>query len=110
MSENKGENAKKDAGDGGKQPFAKRLGCFLDIPTDLLCGGCYLEMRGQSDLHLQGCRRIAAYADDEIVLRLRRGWVRVRGHRLVCASYHAGKLVINGWITGIDFSGTEGES
>lgn len=90
-----------------KRSFAERLGTFLDVPADLICGGCYLELRGQNNLNLQGCRRISVYTAEEIVLRLRRGCVRVRGRRLVCTSYHAGKVVIDGWITGIDFADTE---
>ena len=76
--------------------------------ADLLCGGCYAEMRGQNELMIQGCRKIAVYTEEEIFLLLRRGGIRVRGRRLTCISYHAGKIEIRGWITGIDFRNTEG--
>lgn len=87
--------------------WRERMGPLLDVPSDLLCGGCYLEMRGQGELHLRGCRRIAEYGEEQIVLQLCHGFVRVRGHRLVCLSYHAGGALIRGWICGIDFSETE---
>ena len=90
-----------------KCPLSARLGALLDVPADLICGGCYLEMRGQGELSLQGCRRIAVYTPEEIVLRLRNGSVRLGGKRLTCLSYHAGKITVRGWITEIAFRGTE---
>ena len=86
-----------------KCPLSARLGTLLDIPSDLICGGCYLEMRGQSELSLQGCRRIAVYTPEEIVLCLRRGSVRLGGKRLTCLSYHAGRITVHGGITEISF-------
>ena len=91
-----------------KRPLSERLGSILDIPTDLLCGGCYMEMRGQNDLLLQGCRSIARYSEEEIVLQLCRDQVRIRGRGLSCISYHADKMEICGWITEIDFLSAEG--
>ena len=92
-----------------KCPLSARLGAILDVPADLLCGACYLEMRGQSELSLQGCRRILVYTPEEIVLRLRNGSVRLAGKCLTCLSYHAGRITVHGWITEIAFRGTEGE-
>ena len=87
-----------------KRPLSERLGTFLDVPADLLCGGCYMELRGRNNLRLQGCRSILVYTETEIVLRLRRGAVRVRGRRLVCTSYHEGSVEIDGRIDGVDFT------
>jgi len=87
-------------------PMPRRLSTFLDIPNDLICGGGYMEMRGQSELMLQGCRKIAIYTEEEIVLVLRKGRVRIRGNRLSCISYHACKIEICGWITCVDFLNT----
>ena len=89
-------------------PLPERLRHLLDVPGDLMCGGCYIEMRGQSELMLQGCRKIAVYTEEEIVLLLRRGCVSVRGRHLMCVSYHADKIEIRGWVTGVNFSDTEG--
>ncbi len=93
-----------------KRPLAERLGNALDIPADLLCGGCYLEMQGQNELRLQGCRKILVYTDEKMVLRLRRGCLQIMGRRLVCTSYHAGCVVIGGWITALRFCEGEGEA
>lgn len=90
-----------------KRPLSERLGTFLDVPADLLCGGCYMELRGRNNLRLQGCRNILVYTAEEIVLRLRRGAVRVRGRRLVCTSYHAGSVEIDGRIDGVEFTENE---
>lgn len=107
MMQKKNKRGQETSDSKEKLPISARLGSILDIPTDLLRGGCYLELRGQNDLRLQGCRRIAAYDESEIVLRLRRGHVKVLGRGLGCSSYHAGCVVISGWITGIEFLGTE---
>ncbi len=108
MNKNRRGNANPKRDNGEKAMLTKRLERVLDVPADLLRGGCYMELRGQSELYLQGCRRIDVYSSENIVLRLRRGCVRVKGCRLICTSYHAGRIVINGWIMGIDFSETEG--
>ena len=84
-----------------------RVSRFLDVPSDMLLGGCYLEMHGQNHLRLQGCKRILCYTSEEIVLGLRRGRVRIRGRDLVCISYHAGWVIIEGWVCGVDLQGTE---
>ena len=67
------KNSRKDSEICPKPSFAERMGNVLDIPADLLRGGCYMEMRGQNELRLQGCRQILVYTAEEIVLRLRRG-------------------------------------
>jgi len=101
------KNSRKDSEICPKPSFAERMGNVLDIPADLLRGGCYMEMRGQNELRLQGCRQILVYTAEEIVLRLRRGAVRVSGRRMICSSYHAGCAVIEGWIEGVSFVNME---
>ena len=90
-----------------KRSVSERIGSILDIPADLLSGGCYMEMRGQNELTLQGCRQIEVYTPEQIVLRLRRGEVRICGRRMTCTSYHGGCAVIEGWIVGVEFSNGE---
>ena len=101
------KHCRKDLETSPKPSFAERLGTVLDIPADLLRGGCYMEMCGQNELRLQGCRQILVYTAEEIILRLRRGSVRVCGRRMICSSYHAGCAVIEGWIEGVSFVNTE---
>lgn len=101
------KHSEKDLKTCSKPSLTERMGTVLDIPADLLCGGCYMELRGQNELKLQGCRRILTYTAEEIVLRLRRGAVRVQGRRMVCSSYHAGCAVIEGWIESVAFVDTE---
>lgn len=107
MSKKRREVDPKERENTEKRPLSERLGTFLDVPADLLCGGCYMELRGRNNLRLQGCRNILVYTPEEIVLRLRRGTVRVRGRRLVCTSYHAGSVEIDGRIDGVDFTESE---
>lgn len=67
-----------------------------------MCGS-YIEMRGQYNLRLSGCRKILMYAPERIVLSCRRGTVSVDGKRLVCISYHTGNVEIEGLIEGLYF-------
>jgi sporulation protein YqfC len=90
-----------------KRSIAERMGGILDIPADLLCGGCYMELRGQSELKIQGCRRIVGYTAHEIVLRLRRGIVRIGGRDMRCVSYHGGCVTVGGWIESVIFGDSE---
>ena len=106
MKRNEEDRCAKTQNVKGKCPLHERLGTFLDIPSDLICGGCYMELRGQGELMLQGCKKIAVYTEEEIILMLRRGRVRIRGSGLCCIAYHACKIEIRGWISGIDFLNT----
>lgn len=108
MSKKHEKSHAKDEKASRNHSLSERLGNILDIPADLLCGGCYMELRGQNELMIQGCRRIVGYTSEEIVLKLRRGAVQVRGRNMTCTSYHSGCVTIGGWIEGISFSETEG--
>ena len=110
MSEKHEKTSGKERKDRQKASLAERMGSILDVPADLLCGGCYLELRGQNELKVQGCRRIVGYTSEEIVLRLRRGALCVRGRNMNCTSYHSGCVTIEGWIEGMNFRDAEGQA
>ena len=107
MSRKREKNNGSDHNMPPKRTVAERIGSILDIPSDLLCGGCYMELRGQNELKLQGCRQISVYTPEQIVLRLRRGEVCISGRRLTCTSYHGGCAVIEGWIVRVEFANGE---
>lgn len=85
-------------------PLPEWLAVHLDIPPDLLENGLRAELRGREALTVHGCRAIAGYEPTLIRLRLHDGELIVRGQRLVCTSYLAGAVGINGHIDSIGFS------
>ncbi len=75
----------------------------LDIPPDLFFGQSFLELRGRESMTVKGCGKILLYTPDEIRIALKKGYLRVCGKRLVCTSYHAGAVGIDGAIETIAF-------
>ena len=82
----------------------------LDIPADILDGGIRLEMRGRNTLLVHGCQRIMGFSPDRVILRLKKCILTVCGCRLICTSYLAGAVGIEGCITGISFADGEVEA
>lgn len=81
----------------------ERLCKSLDIPPDLFFGQSLLELRGRESMSIKGCGRILLYTPEEIRIALKKGCLRVCGKRLVCTSYHAGAVGIDGAIETIAF-------
>lgn len=103
MSDNKHQKHEEKTKNAARRPLGVRLNELLDVPADVLLGGCCLELRGRGELRVQGCRNILSYSTETITLALRRGVLCVRGAHLICTSYHAGCVQIGGRIDGMDF-------
>lgn len=76
----------------------------LQLPTDFLENGPFIELRGQREICVQGCRKILLCNDDEVHLLLRGSLLMVRGQNLRCATYFAGAVAVTGWICGVEFA------
>ena len=87
--------------------FAAILSAKYDIQTELMAGGCHLELRGRSSLAVGGCRGIIEYSPDSVRLRLHKSILSIRGERLVCDSYTFGELHVCGHINAIEFEDRE---
>lgn len=83
---------------------AEWLAVHLDFPPDVWEGGMRLELRGRHALTVCGCRRILSYDPAEICLRLKGCTLTVRGARLICSSYLAGAVGIDGRVDALCFS------
>lgn len=79
----------------------------FDIPSDLVDGGIRVDLRGRHTLTVHGCRRILDYAPETIRLSLGECALVVSGERLICTSYLAGAVGIEGSIRGILFQDFE---
>ncbi len=91
------------------RPLAEWLSVQLDIPGDLPDGGIRLDMRGRHTLTVHGCRRIVDFSPEAIRLALKACTLLVRGRRLICTSYLAGAVGIEGEIVCVQFEDGEGD-
>lgn len=97
----------KDAGERTGPSLTEWLAVKLDVPADALGGGIRLDMRGRNTLTVHGCRRILDFSPCEIRLALGNCDLTVCGRRLICTSYLAGAVGIEGFIVGIRFEDGE---
>ena len=88
---------------GEKRGLAELLACEQDIPAEILCGGCYLELRGRNQLSVRGCRRIVLYTPTRIILKMKKELLSVCGKRLSCVAYLAGTVTVEGLIDSVSF-------
>ena len=83
------------------------LAVKLDIPADVTGDGLRLDMRGRHTLTVHGCRKIVEYRPDRVRLQMKSCYLLVRGCRLICVSYLAGAVELEGQIDGVCFENEE---
>ena len=83
--------------------LAEWLAVRMDIPADALGSGLRLDMRGRNTLIVHGCTGILDFSPTAIRLRLTDGELIVGGERLICTSYLAGAVGIEGYICAVTF-------
>lgn len=93
----------------GRRPFSEWLAVKLDIPADLTGGGLRLDMRGRHSLTVHGCQRILDFTPSEVRLAVKDSTLTVKGCRLICTSYLAGAVSVEGYICGVSFCDGEVE-
>ena len=96
----------------GMEPPSRRsltewLAVKLDMPADALGGGVRLDLRGRNTLTVHGCTRILDYSPCEIRLLMGDCTLTVGGQRLICTSYLAGAVGIEGYICSVCFGDEE---
>ena len=91
----------------GRRPLTEWLAVKLDMPADALDGGIRLDMRGRNTLTVHGCTGILDFSPCEISLLLGECTLIVGGQRLICTSYLAGAVGIEGCICTIRFCNGE---
>ncbi len=74
----------------------------FDIPADLAAAGMTLELRGDGELLVCGCREITAYSERYVKVRLRTHTVAIRGESLCLTAYYDGQTGIDGVIRVIE--------
>ena len=95
-----------------KRGFLELLASKAELPSDVLGNGVRIELRGRNTLFMQGCRRILKYSPSEMIMSARKEDVIIEGERLICSTYHAGTVTIEGEILSLRFAeaSREGEN
>jgi sporulation protein YqfC len=86
-----------------KVSLAEKISRGLDIPPDILPGGSLVTIRGRTALSLSGSSSIILYTPEEIRLSMKKGLLSVKGNALVCISYNATEISIEGHINSVSF-------
>ncbi len=83
--------------------WKERLCQRLDLPPDVFLGEGLVEIRGRYAVCVKGCGKILTYTPEEICVRMGQGCLRIEGKRLICTSYHAGAIGVDGMIDRVSF-------
>lgn len=87
-----------------KPTLLEFLSVKAELASDALAGEMRIELRGRNLLFVQGCRRILKYTPKFISLEVKNDSILIGGERLVCTSYHAGGVSVEGRISSISFA------
>ena len=96
--------AKKDKSRSDKPTptLKERIGENFDVPSDLLCGGSMLEIRGRGEAYVCGCKKIISFNEDMIRLEMSDFDIIINGERLSCFTFCEGRIVIGGRVKNIE--------
>ena len=86
-----------------RETLSEKIIKKLDIQPDILPGGTLVSIRGRSSVLISGSTGITLYTPEEIRLSLKKGALSIKGFRLICTSYNAEELRIEGKISSVIF-------
>lgn len=84
-----------------------RLCESLDIPPDLICGGCIAELRGRGEATLCGCRRVLLFRPEIIKLEMPEFNIVIEGEGLKCGTFCYSRVTVHGKIHAIKYEEKE---
>lgn len=67
-----------------------------------------IELRGLSELTVNGCARILSYSENEIKLSLKQYVLTIKGTGLYCASFYNGAVRVDGEMESLNFESRRG--
>ena len=68
-------------------------------------GGFGVVLTGNGEAVITGCRRILHYGEEQMILALDKGSLRVEGKGLFCFSFEGGALTLRGCISALLLEG-----
>ena len=83
--------------------IAKKVENTLDIPVGVLSKAARMEVSGNRQVLIEGCRGIVRYDEDQIEVRTADGTVRFTGRELCMTSLNPACAVITGRLLSVEF-------
>lgn len=93
----------KAEGESCEKTLKEKLGEGLDIPSDILNGGCTFELRGRGEAYVSGCKKISVFTPNTVKLEMSDFNLIIEGELLTCPGFGAGRIVIGGRIKSVAF-------
>lgn len=87
-----------------KKGVAARLGEWMEIPTDILSGQPHVELFGNREIMIDGCRGILEYGETFAKLDCGGMVLTIRGQGICINSFVQSAVNITGVLTDLDFS------
>ena len=88
-------------------PLSQRLHEALDFPLEGFANVTRVEVLGKHEAIAEGCESVLIYTADSIVLRMRKGYVRISGKDLEMESLIGDRITVRGIIYAIYLCETE---
>ena len=86
-----------------QERMRERICRALDLYPDTFGSESYVQIRGRGYVSVSGCLQILEYTPQRICLSLKHGSLAVEGESLICTSYLAGGLGIEGRVACVRF-------
>ena len=88
-------------------PFSQRLHETLDFPLEGFKGITRVEVIGRHEAIAEGCECVLIYTAESIVLRMRKGYVRITGEELEMESLIGDRITVRGIIHAVHLCETD---
>lgn len=88
----------------GAESISESIGRCFDLPQDALSGYAHIELFGNREAIVEGCRGVLEYTDATVALNTGKLTVRFCGSNLTITAMQDSSTVIRGIITAIDFT------
>lgn len=77
----------------------------LQLPGEIIAGMPLVTITGTRRVHIENHRGIVEYSDDEIVVGISKGRIRIRGAVLSLAAMTSDEMLISGNVIAVEFEG-----
>lgn len=79
------------------------IGRNLDLPQEALAGYAYIEISGNREVIVEGCRGVLEYSDTVVSLNTGKLIVKITGCELTVVSMQNTQAIIRGVIAGVEY-------
>lgn len=84
-------------------PLLRRAARALELPAEVYSGMAHLELSGNRELIVDGCRGVLEYDENVIRLNVGKYAVRVTGRGLTIRTLTADSAVVEGYVAAVEF-------